>query len=97
MTEECRAPKTRRRAYSPSDYAEEWAFLTRMGVTSDQIIERSRPSRHWFSQRVLPLVTRSLCASCGEAFDPQKAGSLLRCEPSCGFTPARPSLDLITY
>lgn len=94
---ECRVPKTRRRAYSPRDYAEEWVFLTSAGVRADQIIERSRPSRYWFNSRVLPLVTKSLCATCGEAFNPQDAGTLLRCAKNCGFLPTRQAVDLITY
>lgn len=38
----------------------------------------------WFTQHVLPLVHRAICATCGELFDPQAAGMLTRCSKTCG-------------
>lgn len=78
---DCRLP---RRRYDPADYAEEWVFLTRMRMRSDQIIERSAPSREWFSRHVKPLVSISLCSVCGVAFNPQETGMLMRCAQNCG-------------
>jgi hypothetical protein len=70
--------------YDAADYAEEWMFLTWLGVRADDIIAGSRPSRDWFNDNVLPLVTRSLCSTCGEEFNPQHAGMLARCARNCG-------------
>lgn len=72
-----------RASYDPEDYAEEWLFLTALGVPSDQIIDRSRPAREWFVRHVLPLVNRSLCAHCGSVFDPQRARMLTKCSNAC--------------
>lgn len=77
-------PVPRNEQFDPEDYAEEWLFLTWAGVRSDQIIERSRPPRTWFSRHVLPRVTRSRCATCGELFNPQVSGFLVRCSKTCG-------------
>lgn len=70
--------------YEPGDYAEEWTFLTMLGVRSDLIIERSRPTRAWFAKYILPRVTRSLCATCGDLFNPQDSTFLTRCSRTCG-------------
>lgn len=99
--ERCRLSKQRSRggditekvSYDADDYAEEWRFLTHMGMRSDQIIERSRPSRGWFTRWVRPLVHVALCASCGEAFNPQKSGMLTRCSHTCGWESGKPSSD----
>lgn len=72
-----------RNTYDPSDYAEEWVLLSSLGMRSDQIIARSRPSREWFVKRVLPLVDRSVCASCGSLFNPQRVRMLTRCSNAC--------------
>lgn len=70
--------------YDPDDYADEWMFLTSAGVRSDLIIERSRPTREWFAKYVMPRVTRSRCATCGEVFNPEDVGLLTRCSKTCG-------------
>lgn len=97
--ERCRAGKQRQRgddktqkvSYDPDDYTEEWEFLTGMGVRSDIIIERSAPSRGWFSKWVRPRVHAALCASCGSLFSPQKSGMLTRCSATCGMADERNS------
>lgn len=76
-------PKAGRASYDPQDYAEEWMWLTHLGMRSDVIIERSRPSREWFIRRVLPLVSRSICALCNEVYDTRAAGMLTRCSNAC--------------
>lgn len=76
-------PEPGRVNYDPEDYAEEWEFLTDLGMRSDQIIANSRPSRDWFKKRVLPLVTRAICASCGSVFNPQKVHMLTMCSHAC--------------
>ena len=72
------------RTYDAEDYAEEWAFLTALGVRGDEIIRRSHPDRSWFVRNVKPLVNRSLCSACGGPFDPRGATSLTRCAMTCG-------------
>lgn len=75
--------------YSADSYAAEWMFLSLSGVRSDDIIARCRPSRTWFIEHVMPLVTRSVCAYCGDPFNPQVSGMLTRCSFYCGSTRAR--------
>jgi hypothetical protein len=75
---------TRGNKYDPADYADEWEFLTWAGTRSDEIIRRSQPHREWFTRHVLPLVHRALCATCGDMFNPQVAGTLTRCSKTCG-------------
>jgi hypothetical protein len=70
--------------YDPADYADEWEFLTWTGTRSDEIIRRSQPHREWFIRHVLPLVHRAICATCGDMFNPQLAGTLTRCSKTCG-------------
>lgn len=92
--ERCKAAKratrtttigTRRGArYDAQDYAEEFVFLTWQGVPADQIIARSQPRREWFTINVLPLVSRAICGTCGDVFEPQTVGSLTRCSKTCG-------------
>jgi hypothetical protein len=92
--ERCRTSKKHQRGstlatrkgnrYDPADYAEEWEFLTWTGTRSDEIIRRSQPHREWFTRHVLPLVHRAICATCGDMFSPQVAGTLTRCSKTCG-------------
>lgn len=70
--------------YDAEDYAEEWMWLTRYGVRSDEIIKRSRPGQKWFREHVQPLVSASRCCSCEKTFNPQEAGNLTRCTQTCG-------------
>lgn len=69
--------------YDAEDYADEWLFLTRMGVRSDEIIRRSLPSARWFQDHVRPLVDASRCMACDARFDPQESGSLIVCSKNC--------------
>ena len=73
--------------YDVEDYADEWMFLTRMGVKAEDIISRSCPSREWFVRNLLPVVTRARCAKCDEVFNPQVSGMLTRCSASCNVQP----------
>lgn len=76
-----------RGAYDPADYAEEWEFLTRTWrMKARDIIQNSTPSYDWFAEHVLPLVRRAVCTTCSGTFNPQEAGSLVRCSQVCGFT-----------
>lgn len=106
--EKCRVKKQKQRArfkaglspvgrrggsWDPADYAEEWDHLTRAWrMRSAEIIKRSQPSYSWFKTHVLPLVHESVCASCDQKFNPQLAGSLVRCSKTCGCArkPVRP-------
>lgn len=74
----------RRPQFDPEDYAQEWTELSLWGVRSDQIIDRSRPSEWWFKNKLTFLVSVSVCASCGEMFNPQQSGMLTRCSMNCG-------------
>lgn len=69
--------------YDAEDYADEWLFLTRMGVRSDEIIRRSLPSGGWFAKHVRPLVDASRCMACDGPFNPQESGSLMFCSETC--------------
>ena len=69
--------------HDPEDYADEWLFLTAMGVRSDEIIRRSIPTARWFTEHVRPLVDRSRCTHCDAPFDPQESGSLTFCSEIC--------------
>lgn len=70
--------------YDLDSYVEEFRFLTAGGRRSDDIIRASTPSVKWFRQRVLPHITRSICASCSRPFNPQDSGMLTRCSETCG-------------
>jgi hypothetical protein len=80
-------PRVPRGKYDPADYAEEWEFLTRTWrMKARDIIQNSAPGYDWFAEHVLPLVRRSVCTTCDMTFNPQEAGSLVRCSQVCGFT-----------
>ena len=94
----CRVAKATSRAglndepsdpYHPESYADEWMFLSLSGVRAEDIIARCRPSRTWFINHVMPLVTRAVCSYCADPFNPQVSGMLTRCSFYCGSTAAR--------
>lgn len=76
-------PRKRRAKFDAEDYAEEWRWLTHMGVPAEQIINRSNPSRDWFFDHVRLLVTDAIC-TCGEHFNPAETRMLSKCNKACG-------------
>lgn len=81
---ECEAPRTRKSRYDVESYVAEWVFLTSAGRRSDDIIAVSAPTKVWFRQNILPQVDKSICSTCNNLFNPQRAGSLTRCSATCG-------------
>lgn len=76
-------PQKRRAKFDAEDYAEEWKWLTHMGVAAERIIARSNPSRDWFFDHVRLLVTDAIC-TCGEHFNPAETRMLSKCNKACG-------------
>lgn len=91
--ERCRTSKQAQRSgettprYDVEDYADEWMFLTRMGLRAGEIIARSRPSHRWFIEHIMPAVTIAVCSSCLDVFNPQVTRTLTRCSTACGIRP----------
>ena len=85
-------PPSKRLAYSPQDYAEEWEWLTEAGMLSSDIIARSTPSRAWFKKHITPLVKYANCPGCGRKYLVAKSRTLLICGrdcPKCNYTEDR--------
>lgn len=83
------APAPARLTYSVQDYAEEWVFLTDAGMTSMDIINRSRPSKAWFKKHITSLVKYANCPGCGRKYLVAKSGTILTCGrdcPKCNYT-----------
>jgi hypothetical protein len=76
-------PRPRRSKFDAEDYAEEWRWLTQIGMPAEQIITRSNPSRVWFFEHVRMLVTDAIC-TCGDHFNPADSRQLTRCNKACG-------------
>jgi hypothetical protein len=76
-------PQPRKAKFDAEDYADEWRWLTRMGVPAEQIITRSNPSRDWFFDHVRMLVSDAIC-TCGEHFNPSETRLLTKCNKACG-------------
>lgn len=73
------------RLYDPVDYRDELQDMVSTGMSAKAFIERSKPSKRWFTSEVLPICTISKCHACGRYFNPQQTGSLLECHaPRCG-------------
>lgn len=76
-------PRKRKAKFDAEDYADEWVWLTHMGVAAERIVARSNPSRDWFFDHVRLLVTDALC-TCGEHFNPSETRMLTKCNKACG-------------
>lgn len=69
--------------YDPTDYAEEWRWLTEAGVLSIDIIEKSTPSKAWFKKHITPIVKYANCPGCKRKYLVRRSGTLLICGKDC--------------
>jgi hypothetical protein len=90
----CETTESRKPRYDAEDYAEEWRELTAWGVSANDIILRSNPSRRWFFDHVRPLVNDAICSSCGGHFNPSRSHMLTKCDKTCGLP--RPTRQVVS-
>jgi hypothetical protein len=70
--------------YQPTDYRDELEEMVAGGLTTLEFIQRSKPSRQWFTENVMPICTLSKCHGCGAYFNPTVTGTLVSCQlPRC--------------